>query len=75
MNLAADLPEVLALPVREKLLIVDEIWASIAGAEDELEVSGPEKQALDERWERFEQDPSRGLSVDDFRERLKARRA
>lgn len=75
MNLATDLPEVLALPVREKLLIVDEIWASIAGIENELKVSDDEKLRLDERWTRFEQDPSSAISLADFREKMKARRA
>ena len=71
----ADFPQVRALPMREKLLFVDEIWASMADAETELEVTEAEKLLLDERWARFERDPSRALSLEEFQSRMDARRA
>jgi putative addiction module component (TIGR02574 family) len=61
----ADFPQVRALPVREKLLIVDEIWASMAGAEAELEITEAEKRELDERWV---------LTLEEFQSRVNARR-
>ncbi|WP_166647037.1 addiction module protein [Prosthecobacter fusiformis] len=70
----ADFPQVRALPVREKLLIVDEIWASMAGAEAELEITDAEKYELNERWARFESDPSRALTLEEFQSRVNAKR-
>lgn len=70
----ADFPQVRALPVREKLLIMDEIWASMAGTENELEVTDAEKSELDERWMRFERDPSRALTLEEFQSRINDRR-
>ncbi|MEN3943954.1 addiction module protein [Prosthecobacter sp. SYSU 5D2] len=69
----ADFPQLRALPVREKLLIVDEIWASMAGAE--LAVSEQEKYELDERWAQFESDPSWALTLEEFQSCINARRA
>ncbi|MFM2142335.1 MAG: putative addiction module component [Verrucomicrobiota bacterium] len=73
MILAAH-PEVRALPVGDKLRLVEEIWQSIGESVDEPEVSEAEKRELDSRWERFEQDPSRALTLEQFRALVKAKR-
>lgn len=70
----ADFPQVRAMPVREKLLMVEEIWQSIGDSCDELEVSEAEKRELDSRWARFEQNPSRALTLEQFDELIKTRR-
>lgn len=70
----ADFPQVYALPVREKLLMVEEIWQSIGDASDAIEVSDAEKLGLDERWARFERDPSRALTLEQFDALMKAKR-
>lgn len=62
----ADFPAVQALPVREKLLMVEELWQSIGAASDGLEVSEAEKHELDSRWERFERDPTPVLTLEQF---------
>lgn len=62
------------LPVSEKLMLVEVLWQSIGESTDEPEVSDAEKRELDSRWARFERDPSRAMTLDQFDALLKARR-
>lgn len=68
----SDFPEVRALSAREKLQLVDELWVSVAPELEALGISAEEKRMLDERWAAFLKDPASALTLDDFRERLKA---
>lgn len=70
----AELPEVQALSAREKLQLMDELWLSVAPELETLELSGEEKTLLDERWAAFLKDPASALTLEQFRERLAARR-
>jgi len=70
----ADFPQMLALPAQEKLLIVEELWQSMGDSCNELQVSHAEKKELDSRWARFERDPSRALTLEQFRALVKAKR-
>ena len=69
-----DFPEVRALSAREKLQLVDELWASVGPELDALEVSGEERRMLDERWATFLKHPASALTLEQFKERLKTRR-
>lgn len=71
---ASDLQKLQALPVSEKLLLVDVLWQSIGESMDEPKVSEAEKRELDSRWARFERDPSRALTLEQFRALVKAKR-
>lgn len=42
--------------------------------DDSHEVSDAEKRELDARWERFERDPSRSLTLEQFRALVEAKR-
>ena len=68
----ADLPQVQALSAREKLQLVDELWTEVAHQVDTLDVTAEEKQLLDQRWERFLNNPSSALALEDFQKRLQA---
>ncbi len=70
----ADLRKLKALPVSEKLMLVEVLWQSIGESSDEPEVSDAEKNELDSRWTRFERDPSRALTLEQFRALVKAKR-
>jgi len=70
----ADLRKLQALPVGEKLMLVEVLWQSIGESTDEPEVSDAEKRELDSRWARFERDPSRAMTLDQFDALLNARR-
>ncbi|MBB5040206.1 addiction module protein [Prosthecobacter dejongeii] len=70
----AEFSQVRALPMREKLLLVDEIWESMVDVESELEVLDAEKRELNARWERFEKDPLSALTLEEFQARINAKR-
>ena len=70
----ADVLKLQALPVSEKLLMVEVLWQSIGDANNELEVSEEERWELDSRWARFERDPSRALTLEQFDALVKAQR-
>lgn len=70
-----DLPEVHDLPILEKLQLVDELWLSVTEELESLEVSKEERDILDARWAAFLKDPDSALTVDQFREKMKALRA
>ncbi len=69
-----ELRKLQALPVSEKLMLVEVLWQSIGESTDEPEVSDAEKRELDSRWARFERDPSRAMTLDQFDALLKAHR-
>ena len=69
-----ELRKLQALPVSEKLMLVEVLWQSIGESSDELGVSDAEKKELDSRWARFERDPSRALTLEQFRALVKAKR-
>jgi putative addiction module component (TIGR02574 family) len=69
-----ELRKLQALPVSEKLMLVELLWQSIGESSDELGVSDAEKKELDSRWARFERDPSRALTLEQFRALVKAKR-
>jgi putative addiction module component (TIGR02574 family) len=71
---ANELRKLQALPVSEKLMLVEVLWQSIGESSDEPEVSDAEKKELDSRWARFERDPSRALTLEQFRALVKAKR-
>jgi putative addiction module component (TIGR02574 family) len=71
---ANELRKLQALPVSEKLMLVEVLWQSIGESSDEPEVSDVEKKELDSRWARFERDPSRALTLEQFRALVKAKR-
>jgi putative addiction module component (TIGR02574 family) len=71
----ADLPQIQALPAQEKLQLLDELWLDIAHTVDSLEVTAEERNLLDDRWNRFLNNPSSALTLEEFQNRLHALRA
>ena len=70
----SELRKLQALPVDEKLQLVEALWQSIGESKDEPAVSDAEKRELDSRWAKFERDPSRALTLEQFDALIKARR-
>jgi len=70
----ADLPDVRALSTREKLQLLDELWQDVAHDLGSLEVSETEKELLDQRWAVFLRDPAAALTLEQFKQRVKALR-
>ena len=66
----AGLPSFRALSAREKLQLLDKLWQDVAHDLDSVEVSGAEKELLDQRWADFLREPGTALSLEQFRVRV-----
>ncbi len=58
------------LSLAERILLVEEIWDSIAAEAQGVEVPQTHKDELDRRIEAYREDPSAGSSWDEVKERL-----
>jgi len=52
--------EILELSISERILLVEDIWDSIAEAPDELAISDNQKTELNARLEAYHKNPSEG---------------
>ncbi|MCX6915706.1 MAG: addiction module protein [Verrucomicrobia bacterium] len=66
--------DALALPVPERLQLVEDIWNSIADAPHALELTEEDKRLIDERLEARRQNPSAGSPWEEVCARITARR-
>ena len=64
--------EILALPVQERINLVELIWESVAAVPQAIEVSPEIKSELAARLVEFERDPDAGYSWDEVKEKLKS---
>lgn len=64
--------EILALPVQERINLVELIWESVAAVPQAIEVSPEVKAELAARLVEFERDPEAGYSWDEVKEKLKS---
>ena len=62
--------EILALPVQERINLVELIWESVAAVPQAIEVSPEVKSGLAARLVEFERDPAAGYSWDQVKEKL-----
>ena len=63
--------EILALPIQERIHLVELIWESVAAVPQAIEVSPEVKADLAARLAEFERDPEAGYSWDQVKEKLK----
>jgi len=64
--------EILALPVQERINLVELIWESVAAVPQAIEVSPEIKSDLAARLVEFERDPNAGYSWDEAKEKRKS---
>jgi putative addiction module component (TIGR02574 family) len=64
--------DILKLSVAERILLVEDIWDSIAEVPEELTLSEAQQQELDRRLEAYHQNPEAGSPWTEVRERIKA---
>jgi putative addiction module component (TIGR02574 family) len=69
-----DIPEIARLTVPEKILLLEDLWDSIAADEASVPVPQSHREELDRRLAQYEKDPGSLLTLDDLRERIEARR-
>jgi putative addiction module component (TIGR02574 family) len=65
-----DIPEIGRLSTPEKILLVEDLWESIAGDEASVPVPPSHKEELDRRFEKHQADPGRLLSLEELQERI-----
>ncbi|MDX1971639.1 MAG: addiction module protein [Candidatus Sumerlaeia bacterium] len=64
------LVEALALPVQERIKLVEDIWDSIASEGIVMEPNVQEKRMIEERMAAFHLDPESGSSWEDVKRRI-----
>lgn len=66
------------LPVEEKLILLEELWDSIAADHQRLTLTNAQKEELDRRLDAYHKDPQGGRSAEDalseIREKLCSRK-
>ncbi len=63
--------EILALPVAERMRLVEAIWDSIAAVPDALPLTQWQKDELDRRLVEFEADPDSGATLEEVFARIR----
>lgn len=63
-------PEILRLPITDRLVLVEQIWNSIVDDEQAFQLSDAQKSELDRRLQAREISPERGATWDEVKKRL-----
>jgi putative addiction module component (TIGR02574 family) len=63
--------EALKYDISERILIVEDIWDSIAGVPDALPVSNEQKQELDKRLSAYHANPNAGSPWEAVKQNIK----
>ena len=69
-----DIPEIGQLSVPEKILLLEELWDSIAVEESSVPVPPSHLEELDRRRKSYAADPGRLLSLEELRQRIESRK-
>ncbi len=69
-----DIPEIARLTIPEKILLLEDLWDSVASEESSIPVPQSHREELDRRLAEYEKSPGRLLTLDDLRGRIEARR-
>ena len=73
MALSIDLTEIKALSVPDRMLVVEQIWDSIAAEQDALPITDAQREELDRRLADEEQSPDEGDPWEQVKSRLQGR--
>jgi putative addiction module component (TIGR02574 family) len=69
-----DLPEIARLSTAEKILLVEELWDSLAADESSVPVPQSHKDELDRRLARYRANPGDLLPLEELQTRIERRR-
>ena len=69
-----DIPEIEQLSIPEKILLLEDLWESIASDESGLTVPQSHKDELDRRLEAYESNPGDLLTLEELRSRIEKRK-
>ncbi|MBI5875127.1 MAG: addiction module protein [Deltaproteobacteria bacterium] len=70
----ADIPEITKLSTAEKILLVEDLWDSIAVDESEVSIPENHREELDRRLKRYASAPGELLSLEELRTRVERRK-
>jgi len=62
--------DLLSLPVTERLRLVEDLWDSIADVPEAVKLTDVQRRELDERLERYHQDPDAGSPWSEVKYRI-----
>ena len=68
-----DIPEIAQLSTPEKILLVEDLWNSIALDEPSVPVSQSHKEELDRRQQSYKSAPGNLLSLEELQGRVESR--
>jgi len=71
---ASDIHEITKLSTPEKILLVEDIWDSIASDESDVPVPQSHMKELDRRLKRYGSSPGTLLSLEELRTRIEKRK-
>ena len=69
---AKDIPGIDRLSVEEKILLVEELWDSIASEAEKVPISASQLEELDKRLDKHASDPGKCLSWEEVKQRIKS---
>lgn len=70
----SDIPEIARLSIAEKILLVEDLWESIAADSDKLPVPQSHGEELKRRFQRYESNPGNLLSLEELQSRIDKRK-
>jgi len=62
--------DIAQLSIAERIQLAEDLWDSILEQQDELPLTNAQKQELDQRLERYQQDPTAGSPWEEVKRRL-----
>ncbi|MEM9272805.1 MAG: addiction module protein [Cyanobacteria bacterium P01_F01_bin.143] len=63
-------PEILKLNVSERIQLVEDIWDSILVITEEIDLTAAQKNELDSRLDRLQQNPNSGSTWEEVKQRI-----
>jgi putative addiction module component (TIGR02574 family) len=66
-----NLAEILKLPVAERILLVEDIWDSIAAVPEALPLTEAQRRELDRRLEAYHRNPEIGSPWEEIKDRVR----
>ena len=70
----SDIPEIIKLSTPEKILLIEDLWDSIASDESAVPVPQSHMEELDRRLKKYESAPGTLLSLEELRKRVERRK-
>jgi putative addiction module component (TIGR02574 family) len=70
----SDIPEIARLSTAEKILLVEDLWNSIASVEPSVPIPESHKDELDKRCAKYKLEPGNLLTLEELKERIDRRK-